>query len=196
MNVEMTAQVRNRIGKMSARAVRREEQVPAIVYGPAMEALPVTVSARRLEKLLKDMGSESKLIQLTVEGGEAPSQTRQVLIREVQTHPFRRQFLHVDFYEVPLDRLITVNVPVETVGECVGVKKGGTLNLIRRTVSVRCLPGQIPDRVHVDISSLDLGETIHVGTLAGKVPFDLVDPPSFAVVNIVAPEGKSEGSQG
>ena len=161
--------------------------VPAILYGPKTAPVRLAVPAIRLLKLLREMGEESKLIRLVIGDGEA-RQIRQALIREVQTHPVRRRFLHVDFYEVPLDHPIVVDVPVELDGESIGEKKGGVLDLIRRTLSVRCLPGEIPDRVHIDISNMDLGSSIHVADLVGRVPFELVDDKSFAVVAIAVPE--------
>lgn len=197
MDVELNVKSRSNRGKGAARVLRREERVPAILYGPKTAPVSLSVEARRLEKLLRDMGEESKLLQLNIEDGEAQG-TRQVLIREVQVHPFRRRFLHVDFYEVPLDQAIEVAVPVEFVGESIGIKKGGTLNAFVRTLTVRCLPAEIPDRVQVDVSGLDLGDAIHVGTLSGKVPFELVDDPSSAVVNITTPETskEAEGAEG
>ena len=197
MDVELNVKSRSRKGKGAARCLRREERVPAVLYGPKTAPVSLSVEARRLEKLLRDMGEESKLLHLNIEDGEAQGM-RQVLIREVQVHPFRRRFLHVDFYEVPLDRMIEVAVPVEFVGEAVGIKKGGSLNAFVRTLTVRCLPASIPERVQVDVAGLDLGDAIHVSDLAGKVPFELLDDPSGAVVNILAPESskESEGGEG
>ncbi|MCE5244409.1 MAG: 50S ribosomal protein L25/general stress protein Ctc [Syntrophobacteraceae bacterium] len=197
MDVELNVKSRSNRGKGAARSLRREERVPAILYGPKTAPVSLSVGAKRLEKLLRDMGEESKLLQLNIEDGEAQG-TRQVLIREVQVHPFRRRFLHVDFYEVPLDQAIEVAVPVEFVGEPIGVKKGGMLNSFVRTLTVRCLPAEIPDRVQIDVAGLDLGDAIHVGALSGKVPFELVDDPTSAVVNITAPEAakEAEGTEG
>jgi large subunit ribosomal protein L25 len=194
MDVELTVQMRNGTGKGAARRLRRTEMIPAVLYGPKMEATSLAVPAKRLEKLLRDMGQESKLLQLHIEGGEEV-QARQALIREVQVHPVRRRFFHVDFYEVPLDRPIVVAVPVDLIGDSIGIKKGGTLNLIRRVIAVRCLPSDIPEKIPVDISALDLGDTIHISALSGTVPFELADDPNFAVVNIVAPEGKAEAEE-
>ena len=194
MDVELMVQMRNETGKGAARRLRRSESVPAVLYGPKMEPVKLSVPAQRLEKLLRDMGQESKLLQLSIEGAEGP-QTKQALIREVQIHPVRRRFLHVDFYEVPLDRLIVVDVPVELTGDSVGVKKGGALNLIRRVIAVRCLPAEIPERIAVDVGALDLGGTIHISDLTTTVPFELADDPNFAVVNILAPEGKGEAEE-
>jgi large subunit ribosomal protein L25 len=128
------------------------------------------------------------------DGGDR--QSRQVLIREVQVHPMRRRFLHVDFYEVPLDQPILVEVSVELLGEPVGVKEGGVLNLIRRTLSVKCLPEQIPEKVSVDISELGAGGTIHVSDLISNVPFELADEEHLAVVTINAPEAMKEAMEG
>jgi large subunit ribosomal protein L25 len=154
----------------------------------------LSVDAIRLEKLLRDAGEESKLLQLSFDG-DTGSQTKQVLIREVQVHPYRKRFLHVDFYEVPLDRAIIVDVPVGLVGEAIGVKKGGIVNLVRRTLSVRCLPGAIPEKLQIDVSGMDLGSAIRVGDL--KESYEVLDEDTVTVVNIMAPEGKEkEGSEG
>jgi len=195
MDVELHVQMRTKLGRGASRCLRREETVPAILYGPKTAPVPLTVPAIRLLKLLREMGEESKLIRLVIGDGEG-QQIRQALIREVQTHPVRRRFLHVDFYEVPLDQPIVVDIPVEIDGESIGEKKGGVLDLIRRTLSVRCLPGEIPDRIHIDISNMDLGSSIHVADLVGRVPFELVDDRSFAVVAIAVPEETTTATEG
>lgn len=195
MDVELNVEVRNNTGKGPARALRRGEKVPAVLYGPKTTPMSLSVPAKRLEKLLREMGEESKLLRLNIDGPDGPL-ARQVLIREVQVHPVRRRFLHVDFYEVPLDHPIVVEVPVELIGECLGEKKGGTVNLIRRTLAVRCLPGEIPEKIHIDVSALDLGASVHVSDLVEMLPFELVDDSSHAVVNISAPEGAGKEAEG
>lgn len=195
MNVELLAESRSKYGKGAARRLRREDKVPGIVYGPKAQPLPVAVAANALERLLKEMGKESKLLQLTVEDGN-DRQLRQVLIREVQVHPVRRRFLHIDFYEVPLDHPIVVEVPIELLGEPVGVKQGGMLNLVRRTLAVRCLPAEIPDRVSIDVTALGVGAAVHVADLVGNYSFELVDDAHMTVVTINAPEGLTEAAEG
>lgn len=194
MNVELSAQVRSKTGKGAARSLRRKDKVPAVVYGPKADPVLVSVQDNVLEKLLRDMGEESKLLRLNIEDGDE-RQMRQVLIREVQVHPVRRQFLHVDFYEVPLDQPIVVEVPVELLGESVGVKQGGVLNQVRRTLSVRCLPGDIPEKISVDISSLDIGAALHVADLVSQVSFELADDQHLTVVTINAPAGVAEAAE-
>jgi large subunit ribosomal protein L25 len=159
-------------------------QVPAVLYGPKTKPASLSVSALNLEKLLKETGGESKLLNLRIEG----DRTTQVLIREIQTHPYRRRFVHVDFYEVPLDQPITVEVVVELVGDSIGVLKGGEINLIQRTLAVRCLPNQIPESIRIDVSKLDLGEMLHVGDLVAESSYEFDESPSVGVVSVVAPE--------
>jgi large subunit ribosomal protein L25 len=195
MDVEMNVQLRTKTGKGAARSLRRRDAVPAILYGPKTAPVPLAVPAIRLLKLLREMGEESKLIRLVIGDGEE-RQIRQALIREVQTHPVRRRFVHVDFYEVPLDQPIVVEVPVELDGESLGQKKGGVLDLIRRTLAVRCLPGEIPGRVHVDISNLDLGSSIRVADLVDLVPFELVDDRNAAVVAVAVLEEEAKAAEG
>jgi large subunit ribosomal protein L25 len=158
--------------------------VPGVLYGPKTQPTSLSVSALNLEKLLKETGGESKLLNLNIEG----DRTRQVLIREIQTHPYRRRFLHIDFYEVPLDQAITVEVVVELIGDPIGLQKGGEVNLIQRTLAVRCLPNQIPESIRIDVSKLDLGEMLHVGDLVAESSYEFDEASSVGVVSVVAPE--------
>ncbi len=191
MNLELTAQKRDGSGKGAARSVRRENMVPAVLYGPKTESISLSVSALQLEKLLRDTGGESKLLNLNIQDGGSAA-LRQVLIREIQVHPYRRRFLHVDFYEVPLDQPIIVEVPVELVGDSIGVSKGGELNLIQRTLSVRCLPNQIPESIRIDIKKLDLGQILHVEELVAQTSYEFMDDKTMGIVSIIAPEAAAE----
>lgn len=191
MDYEINASFRSKTGKGAARELRREDMVPAVLYGPSMESVTLAVPSLRLEKLLREMEGESRLVTLSI-GEGAESETRKVLLREVQVHPHRRRFLHVDFFEAPMDRKIVVNVPIELKGDSIGVRKGGSLNLILRTLAVRCFPAEIPERVYVDVRSLDLGGTITIAGLSSQVDQELMGEPSQAVVTVMAPEGKAK----
>jgi large subunit ribosomal protein L25 len=191
MALELEAVTRDKIGKGGARSVRRDLKVPAVLYGPKTEATSLSISAWHLEKLLRETGGESKLLNLKVDGG----QPKQVLIREIQTHPYRRRFLHIDFYEVPLDQPITVEVIVELTGDSIGVQKGGELNLIQRTLAVRCLPNQIPESIRIDVSKLDLGEILHVEDLVAEASYEFEEAPTVGVVSVMAPESAPQSTE-
>jgi large subunit ribosomal protein L25 len=195
MEYEISAMLRSKTGKGAARSMRRESLVPAVLYGPSSESMALAVPSLRLEKLLREMEGESRLVTLSVEG-VTENPVRKVLLREIQVHPFRRRFLHVDFFEAPMDRKIVVNVPIELKGDAIGVRKGGSLNLILRTLAVRCLPAEIPERIYVDVKSLDLGGTITIAGLSEQGTQELMGEPSQAVVTVVAPEGKSKEAEG
>ncbi len=195
MNLVLTAQKRVTSGKGAARGVRRENRVPAILYGPKTESISLSVSALQLEKLLRETRGESKLLNLNIEDGGSAA-PRQVLIREIQVHPYRRRFLHIDFYEVPLDQPIIIEVPVELFGDSIGVSKGGELNLIQRTLSVRCLPNQIPESIRVDVRKLDLGQILHVEELEAQTSYEFMDDKMMGVVSVLAPEVVEEPGEG
>jgi large subunit ribosomal protein L25 len=194
MDIQLVAHLRTLTGKNKARSLRRQEMVPAVFYGPNIPAQPISIPLTRLEKLFREMGKEQKLLSLVIEDGQ-DRQEKHVMIREIQVHPARRQLLHVDFYEVAMDQAIVADVPVELKGKPLGAEKGGTLNLIRRTLSVRCLPGEIPEKAEVDVSKLDIGDTLKVADLMGMLPYQLTDDQNFAVVSVVAPEGAEEAGK-
>lgn len=187
--VELTAKVRERTGKGAARRLRRQGRVPAICYGPKISPLPLSIPTNELLKCLKEMGEETRLIPMVVEEGSTKT-AKKVVIREVQVHPHKRRVTHVDFHEVALDEPMTVDVPVEVVGTPKGLIDGGMLNQIRYSLSVRCLPTEIPEKVTVDISRLGLGESLHVSDLRGTVPFEILDDDSYTVVTVAAPESE------
>ncbi len=191
MSLELEAVLRDKTGKGAARSVRRDAMVPGILYGPKTPATTLSVSSPVLEKFLRDIGGETRLINLKIGEGEP----KQVLIREIQTHPYRRRFMHIDFYEVPLDQQITVEVAVELFGDSVGVQKGGELNLIQRTLSVRCLPNQIPESIRIDVGKLDLGDVLHVQDLVADASYTFDDAPSTGVVSIESPESAAKSPE-
>ncbi len=193
MDVQLSAQPRTNSGKEAARKLRRTERVPAVVYGPHTAPVSVSVLAKDLEKLLQEAGKE-KLVRLNVEDAGGNTE-RPVLIREVQIHPVRRKFLHVDFYEVAMDQPITIAVRVELEGDPIGIKMGGMLNLLRRTLSVRCLPTEIPEKISIDVRALDVGQTIHVSDLAPAGSYELVDDRKLAVVSVSGIEGEKSKAE-
>jgi len=194
---ELIASTRTETGKGAARSLRRRKMVPAIFYGPKSKPMNLTVAANELEKLLRSLGQEAsnRLIRLTIDDGNGQDDVRQVMLKEVQVHPVRRRFLHVDFYEVAMDRMVDVEVPIQLTGKAEGTQKGGIVNQVRRVLSIRCLPGEIPDKIMVDISHLDIGDAIHVEDLVSKVGFELLEEGRFTVVTINAPEGAEESQE-
>jgi large subunit ribosomal protein L25 len=183
---DFKASVRTRKGNGAARVLRAEGRVPAVLYGPKTEPVTLSVDTKDLETVLKQGAAGQLLLNLIVENGETFN--RPAMIKEVQRKPLSREFLHVDFYEIDMHRKIVVPIPVATTGKCKGVEAGGMLQIIRRELEVLCLPTQIPATIDIDITDLDMGESIHVEDipLAGdlEVPHDI----NFTVVTVLSPK--------
>ncbi|ROQ90969.1 50S ribosomal protein L25/general stress protein Ctc [Desulfosoma caldarium] len=187
--LELSAKVRTQTGKGPARRLRQQEWIPAVCYGPKTSPLPLSVPLNQLLKCLKAMGEETRLIPLVVDDG-AQRTTKKVLVREVQVHPYKRRIIHVDFHEVALDEPMTLDVPVELVGTPVGIAEGGVLNQVRYSLSVRCLPTEIPEKITLDVSHLRIGESLHISDIRGNYPFEILDDDSYTVVTVATPESE------
>lgn len=162
---QITARTREETGKGAARSLRREGRIPGIVYGHGEESVPVTVDSGELMRLTHAVSIENTIIDLSVEDGPDGGAYK-VLVREIQRHPFKREFVHVDFFRVAMDEKIHVDVPVTLTGVPTGVKdKGGVLEHMLRELEVYCLPGNIPEKVEIDVSELDIGDSIHVAEI-------------------------------
>ena len=158
---QIKANKRKDAGQGAARTHRREGRVPAILYGHGEESVSITVDRNELDRLVHSISIENTIVDLDVEGGGY-----KVLIREIQRHPVRKDFVHVDFFHVAMDEKIHLEIPVVIVGTAEGVKnKGGILDHQLREIEVYCLPGNIPEKIEVDVSALDIGESIHVSDL-------------------------------
>lgn len=187
--VELTVTTRSSTGGGSARASRREGQLPAVLYGPAKEALLLQVETRTLEKILKKQASGQIIFNLEIVNGG--SSRRFAMIKELQVNPLSRRFLHADFYEIAMDRKISAMVPVIAVGKCRGVEEGGMLQVIRRELEVWCLPMAIPQSFEVDVSQLEVGDSVHVADLplpeAVEIPYEV----NFTILTVLGAQTES-----
>jgi large subunit ribosomal protein L25 len=157
----LPAEIREGIGKGRARKLRAKGLVPAIFYGPRTQSIPLVIDAKELAKTLQTEAGENVLIDLDIRKGDR-SERKVVMMKDVQIDPLQGTALHTDFYEVVMDEMITVEVPIHLVGKPEGTKMGGILEQVRRVIQIQCLPGDIPKRIDVDVSSLKIGDSIHV----------------------------------
>jgi large subunit ribosomal protein L25 len=161
----LTAKSRDGRGKGLARRLRRDGLVPAVLYGESGENRLLAIEAKQLDAIRRTAGRGSFLIDLEVEGDTGERSL--ALMREVQHHPTRGDILHVDLQHISLKKKIHLTVPVVLSGEPVGVKtSGGVLELLIREVEVECLPGDIPTELKVDVSGLDVGDSLHVSDVS------------------------------
>jgi len=188
-SLKLTAQTRETTGKGNARSLRRQGLIPAILYGRGADVVSLTLSENEVSDLLATGQATTGVLNLEVVEGKKSTE-KNVLIKEIQRHPYRDSIYHLDLLEVAMDQDISVMVPIETVGESIGITMGGILEYKRRELEVICLPTNIPDSIIIDISDMDIGDTVHVESLqppAGvSIPFDT----NFTVLTLVgaAPE--------
>ena len=189
--VVLKGQLRTGLGKQAARKLRSQRLIPAIVYGGAAGPVPVAVSPLGLARALGTEAGENVLITLSLAGDGERSTT--VILKELQRDPVHGKPLHADFLEISMERKIRVQIPLQFVGEAIGVKnKGGFLEQHLREVTVECLPGAIPGQLQVEVSQLDLGDAIHVRDLTVGADVRVLEDPARAVVSVLAPRAVVE----
>jgi large subunit ribosomal protein L25 len=160
--VKLSARPRPEAGRNAVGKVRSRGAIPAVMYGAKDSATNLEVQKRDIENLLARAVSENILVQLEIKDGEKTT-SRLSLIQEVQHHPVRGEIIHVDFHAVSMNEEIDAEVVLEPAGEPVGVKTfGGLLQQSMRLLPIRCLPQDLPEIIVVDVSALNIGESLHV----------------------------------
>lgn len=167
----LEVQPRDRFGKQQARDLRKAGGVPAVLYGRAQETVALQLDARTFRQFLRTYG-ENVIINMEVSAGT----TETVIIKDIQRHPVDKQrLIHADFIRISLDEPVTSAVPLVFVGNPPGVQLGGVLETPLRSVSLRCLPIQMPTELRVDVSNLEIGDTIHVSALTLDEDIQILD---------------------
>jgi large subunit ribosomal protein L25 len=184
--IELKATVRKNTGKGPARVLRRDGRMPAVLYGPDQVSMLLSINVKELEKISKNHNLSQVPLNLVIEDGKPV--TKKVMVKELQTHPVSMNYLHVDLYEIAMDRKIKVNVPVVTTGKSKGVELGGVLQIVRRELEVLCLPAEIPESFEIDITDLDIGDSIHVDEIPLEGEIEIPTAMNFTVLTILSPK--------
>ena len=185
--VKLSARPRSASGRNAVKSVRTRGAVPAVIYGANKTASNLEVTRRDLEVILSHAVGENILVDLEIQDGSKV--TNQLsLIQEVQHHPIRREILHVDFHAVSMTEKITAEVTIELVGEADGVKNfGGLLEQSIRSLSIRCLPQNLPEIIKVDVTALKIGDSIHIRDLALPAGVEAQDDGDLTVFIVAEP---------
>lgn len=183
---ELKALHRTTTGKGAARSLRREGRIPAILYGLSTEAVSLAVSIRELQNIFKSSASENMILNLVIDNGKKFTQT--AMVKELQTTPLTRDYLHVDFYAVSMEQSINVKVPVVVTGKSRGAEQQGALvQVVRNELEVSCFPQDIPEAIEIDVTNLDIGDSVHVEDIPVREKVKLIADTNFTVVTILAP---------
>lgn len=181
-------------GKGAARKLRADGRIPANIYGHDIESIAVTTDAHDFDQLVKRISVENTLVDLTLGGS-----SRSVLIREIQRHPYKPVVLHVDFFAIKAGEKIKVSVPVHVTGTAVGVKNsGGVLQQALHEVEIEVLPSEIPEQFEIDVSELEIGDSLHISDL-DTMGFETAEASERTIVTVQPPrilEEETEEEEG
>lgn len=185
--IRLKAELRADPGKGPARRARAEGKVPAIVYGRGMEPVAISVDRREFVTALKTDAGMNVLLNIEFDGSSTLA-----LTRELQRDPVRGTLLHADFVKVDRTQEVEVDVPVHLVGESAGVKEGGVLEHPLFQLHVRSLATEVPQAIEVDVSALNIGDSLRVADIAGGASFQILDDPESVVASVAAPISEAE----
>jgi large subunit ribosomal protein L25 len=188
--VKLKAEPRMSVGRSAARKLRARGLIPAVIYGGNDKPQPLQVAAREINAMMSHASGENVLVELEIAGENS---SRTALVQEVQHSPVRGDIRHVDFHAISMDQMIQAEVPLEPTGTPVGVKTfGGLLEQSLRVLAIECLPGDLPDRITVDVSHLNIGDSIHVRDIQFPSGVTPKVQPDLTALSVVAPVVEEE----
>lgn len=191
MNLTISSQPRDAFGKNASYRIRQGGRIPAILYGEGQSNLALVLEKKDVIKILKSETGLNTLFKIAVEGGE-----RDVMIKDVQIDPISDQLIHADLIQIDMNKAVRVEVPIELLGEAIGVKtEGGFIDFMTRELMIECLPALIPERLTVDVSELHLHQSIKVAEVALPEGIKLITDPGAVVALVQVPhEEKAEAA--
>ena len=191
----LPAEQRERAGKGASRALRRDRRVPAVIYGDKKTPLSIHVDEKSLAKMLSSGHFMNSVVMI-----EAGGATHRTLPKDIQFHPVSSRPIHVDFLRIGEHSTVTVSVPVRFDNEedSPGLKRGGVLNIVRHDLELTCDAAEIPDEIHVDLTGLEIGDSVHISNVTlPKGAKVTIEDRDFTICTVVAPSAlKSEDAEG
>jgi|OpeIllAssembly_1097287.scaffolds.fasta_scaffold103702_2 large subunit ribosomal protein L25 len=186
----LVVETREEFKKGNARKLRAKGMIPAVFYGPRSKTLPLVLDPKELKKTLQTEAGANVLIDLDIRNAGDIGR-KVVMVKDLQIHPLQRSILHADFYEVAMDELVNVEVPIHLIGKSEGVKVGGILEQVRRVIEIQCLPGDIPKFIEVDVTALKIGDSIHVENIHVEKAKILAET-NFTIATVVPPAAEEK----
>jgi len=189
MSEVLSGKIREKTGKVATKEVRRNGEIPAVLYG-LKDNLSFSVCADNLKDILTAKG-QNALIDLNLEGNKK----RKVILKEFQSHPLKERWVHVDFLEVDVVKPVKVNVDVHLIGKSAGEKMGGLVHQVLKSIHVECLPTDIPQSVDLDVTAVELGQVLHVSDLSIPDKVKILHEPNEAIVSVHLEKVKEEKTE-
>jgi len=201
--IQLDSKKRAMTGKGSARKLRAVGRLPVILYGPETSPIMLSLDYKQLQKILRGKSAENIIFDLKVDSN-GTNQSRRVMIKEIQKDPVTRDYLHVDFYEISMEKELEVDIPVYLINTPIGVSEGGILEHIRRELKISCMPKNLVDKIEIDVSGLAIGQSLHIEDIALPPGLKSIEDRDLTIATIVAPsieeekveeEGEEEGEE-
>ncbi len=189
--IQLDSKKRTTIGKGSARKLRSMGRLPVILYGPETDSIMLSLDYKQLEKTLRGKSAESIIFDLRVDSN-GKNNSKRVMIKEIQKDPVTRDYLHVDFYEISMEKELEVDIPVYLVNTPIGVSEGGILEHIRRELKILCMPKNLIDKIEVDVSGLDVGQSLHIEDISFPPGLKSIEDGNLTIATVVAPTIEEE----
>ncbi|MCK9229836.1 MAG: 50S ribosomal protein L25 [Syntrophales bacterium] len=184
--IEVEVTTRADTGKQAARKLRGEGRIPAVFYGFGIDSLPLSLNAADFLKKLGSDKPEGTFVKLKVKDDAGEVSSKLAVVKGFQVDTLKRSLVHADFYEIKMDRELTVDLPVHLVGHPLGIEDGGEIRELKREVKVSGLPGSLPDVIELDISGLVIGDTLKVGDISLAEGVTVLDGEDVALVTVAA----------
>ena len=183
--VELAAVKRGETGKGAARKFRSAGRIPAVVYGRDLDSMSLTVDSHEALKLFQSISVDNTIISLAIEGEEEMD----ILVREIQSHPFRTELIHVDFYQIQRGVALEVDIPVVLMGTAEGVRTGdGIMDQTVHEIRVKCIPSLIPTSYEVDVTMLEVGDSLHVSDITIDEDIELITDVGQTICSVALPK--------
>ena len=186
--ITVQAEERQEVGKGPNRRLRTQGKIPAVLYGQGLKTLSVSVNTGDVDQILCSETGHNTIFKLQV-----GSNSTDVLIRDYQLDPLKGTLLHADFQVVALDKKMTFAVPIQTLGTASGVTAGGVLDIVLREIELECFPSDVPDHVPVDVTELEIGDSVRVEALQMDLSkISILSDPDLVILSIVPPHVEEE----
>jgi large subunit ribosomal protein L25 len=189
--IQLESKDRSTIGKGSARKLRSMGRLPAILYGPKTSSIMLSLDYKQFDKILGEKSAENIIFDLKIDS-LGKTNSKKVMIKEIQKDPVTRDRLHVDFYEISMEKELEVSIPIYLINEPIGVTQGGILEHIRRELRISCMPKNLVDKIDIDVSNLDIGQSLHIEDVSFPPGLNSLEDGDLTIATVVAPSIEEE----
>jgi large subunit ribosomal protein L25 len=194
-NPVIAARIRKEKGKGAARKLRKNDQIPAIFYGPKTDPVMLVVDYPELKGIMKRGSAENIILDLQIQS-DGGTETRKAMLKDLLMDPVTDGYIHADFYEISMDKKITLGIPIRLINTPVGIADGGILQHIKRELTVSCMPDKLTDYLDVDVSGLDIGDSLHIRDIVLPEGISSTEEDDLTIAVVAAPTVTVEAVEG